>query len=522
MEPTADAALFRKVDTRYGRLMVFANDTGAVTQSLLHYGEWAENELRFLHSFIDEGAVVLDVGAYIGTHTLAFSRFVGSAGRVVAIEAQIPTFKVLQSNVAANGIGNVTLENAVMSCEAGSVAIHSIQIDRQQSFGSASLLQTLFPGDAGSANETEPPDVDVRAITIDSLDLARCALIKIDAEGMEEPVLRGAQRTLTRCAPVIYAECNSIHSGLPTVRALKAAGYRVMAHVVRAFNQGNFNASAENIFGPAREAALVGIKGDALDRLERIRLEPGELLLDIETADDLALALLNKPQYVPEVLRPSAAARSGGLLCIEEADASRSAAERLQHEAGASRGLAERLQHEADASRVLAERLQHDADASRAVAERLASEAMASRIEAERLGNDANTSRLEVERLRQETESRRVEADRLGSEIAALHDALAQQQRESQRQILLERENTTAARAELERVRQNLEATLDACIRQSGLIRKEADRVKAINVRLQAEAAAATAALTAVHRSTSWRLTAPLRTLTERARGNRR
>jgi hypothetical protein len=37
--------LFRTVESRYGRLTIFANDSGAVSQSLVKYGEWAENEL---------------------------------------------------------------------------------------------------------------------------------------------------------------------------------------------------------------------------------------------------------------------------------------------------------------------------------------------------------------------------------------------------------------------------------------------------------------------------------------------
>ena|SRR5437868_1400172 len=101
------ADLYRTVRTRYGQMAVFANDTGAVSRSLLTYGEWAENELSFLGTLILPGATVLDVGAYIGTHTLAFSKLVGSEGRVVAIEPQPKTFELLTKNVFANRLTNV-------------------------------------------------------------------------------------------------------------------------------------------------------------------------------------------------------------------------------------------------------------------------------------------------------------------------------------------------------------------------------------------------------------------------------
>src|SRR5271163_3205404 len=87
------------LDTRYGRLAVFTNDSSAIGESLVRYGEWAENELAFLHALIDDGATVLDIGAYIGTHALAFSRFVGTSGHVVCLEPQLRTFELLKANI---------------------------------------------------------------------------------------------------------------------------------------------------------------------------------------------------------------------------------------------------------------------------------------------------------------------------------------------------------------------------------------------------------------------------------------
>ena len=65
------AAPYRAVRARYGEMTVFANDTGAVSRSLAEYGEWAENELAFMRKLVPPGATVIDVGAYVGTHTLA-------------------------------------------------------------------------------------------------------------------------------------------------------------------------------------------------------------------------------------------------------------------------------------------------------------------------------------------------------------------------------------------------------------------------------------------------------------------
>lgn len=117
----------------------FANDIGAASRSLAIYGEWAENEIGLVKTFIAVGETVVDVGAYIGTHTLAFSRFVGPEGAVLSLEAQTETFELLKRNVAANRISNVQPENAVVSDHIGELTIPVIDISREDSFGSASL-----------------------------------------------------------------------------------------------------------------------------------------------------------------------------------------------------------------------------------------------------------------------------------------------------------------------------------------------------------------------------------------------
>ena len=66
----------------------------------------------------------------------------------------------------------------------------------------------------------------VSVITIDSLGLDRLDLIKIDAEGMEMEVLQGAEQTIGRCRPVIYAEWLKVGEGLLRER-LNGLGYSV-------------------------------------------------------------------------------------------------------------------------------------------------------------------------------------------------------------------------------------------------------------------------------------------------------
>lgn len=329
-----DTKLLRTVNGRYGRVTFFANDIGAAGRSLELYGEWAENELGFVRQFIKPGSVVLDVGAYVGTHTLAFAHFVGAEGCVVAFEPMPEIFDVLRENVSANHLSNVRLENVAVADRAGSIDIPAVDIANVASFGSTSLRDRSVYAHARSEQRATVPTkaAEVPVIAIDGLGLTKCSVIKIDAEGMESVVIQGAADTIRLLAPVIYAECNSVAEGLKSLRQLKQLGYEVRLHVVDAFAPDNFFQAKENIFGPARETALVGVPSHQIDHLDALAVRRCELLVRVDTADDLVLGLLNKPQYTEEILRPSAAARDGAAAWLDEVACLRMTRERLENE----------------------------------------------------------------------------------------------------------------------------------------------------------------------------------------------
>lgn len=329
-----DTKLLRTVNGRYGRVTFFANDIGAAGRSLELYGEWAENELGFVRQFIKPGSVVLDVGAYVGTHTLAFAHFVGAEGCVVAFEPMPELFEVLRENVSANHLSNVRLENVAVADRAGSIDIPAVDIANVASFGSTSLRDRSVYAHACSEQKATvlTKAAEVPVVAIDGLGLTKCSVIKIDAEGMESVVIQGAADTIRLLAPVIYAECNSVAEGLKSLRQLRELGYEVRLHVVDAFATDNFFQAKENIFGRARETALVGVPPHQIDRLDALAVRRCELLVRVDTADDLVLGLLNKPQYTEEILRPSAAARDGAAAWLDEVACLRLTQERLENE----------------------------------------------------------------------------------------------------------------------------------------------------------------------------------------------
>ncbi|RYG27834.1 MAG: FkbM family methyltransferase, partial [Burkholderiales bacterium] len=201
-------------ETLRGWLEYYGNDA-PIGRALTQYGEWAEAELSVLRVLCRPGQTVVDVGAHVGNHTLAFARVVGPHGSVLAFEPQRAIFNLLQRNMDANGCTMVKLYQAGVGAAEGQMKTPPIDYGAHANFGAVAL---------------KPKDSDegdlVRILTLDSLDLDRCDLLKIDAEGMGIDVLAGARGVIDRLAPIIAIECNGVGEGVAAFQALSRSGYR--------------------------------------------------------------------------------------------------------------------------------------------------------------------------------------------------------------------------------------------------------------------------------------------------------
>jgi FkbM family methyltransferase len=128
------------------------------------------------------GDVVYDVGAHVGFMTLIAARLVGRTGRVIAFEPDAANRSALLENVALNGFQNIDVLEVAASAQSGS----------------ASLVGGGLTGSLGDGDQ-------VRLSRLDELELPRPALVKIDVEGHETEVLRGATGLLKR-HPIIVCE----------------------------------------------------------------------------------------------------------------------------------------------------------------------------------------------------------------------------------------------------------------------------------------------------------------------------
>jgi len=224
----------RLSECRHGLMLYNVNDTH-VGRSLDVYGEWCEAEVEIFARVLREGDVAIDVGANIGAHTVALAKIVGHRGTVVAFEPQRVVFQTLCANVANNSLANVFCYQSAVGEKADVIVVPPLDPRVKQNFGGFTV---------GGYQQGEP----VGVARLDDLPLSACRLIKIDVEGMELVVLRGAEGVIRKFMPVIYVENNRPAQSKDLVRFIHLLGYDLYWHEPALFNPLNFRGHREDVF----------------------------------------------------------------------------------------------------------------------------------------------------------------------------------------------------------------------------------------------------------------------------------
>ena len=158
------------------------------------YGEVERAEYAFYIRYLRPGMTVFDVGANVGELAILFSRFVGPEGRVYAFEPGPATFEKLRAVLEAMAARNVVAENAAVADGEGTRAFHVY--DEAHSELNSLGRRPLEKYGLNLTSTTE----EVRALTIDAYcereGIGSIDLLKVDVEGAELQVLRGAHRML--------------------------------------------------------------------------------------------------------------------------------------------------------------------------------------------------------------------------------------------------------------------------------------------------------------------------------------
>lgn len=222
----------QSVKAKHG-IFIYNPHDNFIGRSLEKYGEWCEFEIDLLKRFVRPGDTVIDAGANIGTHALAFAEMVGSGGKVLAFEPQPRIAALLRENVDKNAPGIVSAQQIALGIVSGVCNMADLPPDDTEfNFGGVPI----------SAPGTQLTEVT----TIDALNL-NPSLIKIDVEGMEPEVILGARETIKRCQPIIYLECNRKDTK-DVATVLAEIGYVAFWSIGPYFNPNNHFGNTENVW----------------------------------------------------------------------------------------------------------------------------------------------------------------------------------------------------------------------------------------------------------------------------------
>jgi FkbM family methyltransferase len=162
--------------------------------------EYEPDQLAFMRRHVRVGQVVVDVGAHIGRYALECAARVGPAGHVYAFEPVRPNAALLRQSIAESRFGDrVTLEERAVGEGPGTATIAYVEAGFNS--GGAYLSSERLP--ARPNHQADPVEV----VALDGYPFPRAVdFLKIDVEGAEALVLRGARARLARDRPVVLLE----------------------------------------------------------------------------------------------------------------------------------------------------------------------------------------------------------------------------------------------------------------------------------------------------------------------------
>lgn len=173
-----------------------AEDEG-IDRIIYERGMYEMGTMNFIQENLSAGSTFLDAGANIGVMSLVAAKAVGSDGRVISFEPHPNTRSILEKNISLNGFSQIEIQAVGLGSGKSSGTLFSEEKNR----GGSSLMDY---------DENEEHGAEIQIVSLDSLvdelNLNQLDLIKIDIEGWEFEMLKGAKKTLTRLRPTLIVE----------------------------------------------------------------------------------------------------------------------------------------------------------------------------------------------------------------------------------------------------------------------------------------------------------------------------
>lgn len=190
---------FTTIESEYGQFIVnrhcaYQAET-LIKTGKPHIQDELDKILAIVNTLPDE-SVVIDAGANIGLVAIPIAQqMLVNKGKVIAFEAQRMMSYALCGSAALNDLENLIVYNQALGAVKGTLQAGKLNYSQPQDFGLYSLV------DQGHASSEK-----IEVVTVDSLKLSKLDFFKIDVEGMEVDVLKGAKETIEDHQPWCWVE----------------------------------------------------------------------------------------------------------------------------------------------------------------------------------------------------------------------------------------------------------------------------------------------------------------------------
>lgn len=176
-------------------LIVDERDMRSIGVAIISEGRYEPLLERALLLIARHCKVFTDIGANAGFYSLAVQALVPEC-KVTAFECNPEVRKVFERNVELNGLKNILIRHEALSDQTGEAEFH---VPALTGSGGGSL-RDLHP------EEGESQKFSVKLLPLDSLTLEKIDFMKIDVEGAELAVVKGALRSIRESLPTIFIE----------------------------------------------------------------------------------------------------------------------------------------------------------------------------------------------------------------------------------------------------------------------------------------------------------------------------
>jgi FkbM family methyltransferase len=254
-----------RTDSSVGDFIIYKNDQ-IVSQAIALFGEYCHAEIKIMSRYLDKDSLYLDIGTNIGYHARAVNHEVGC--NVMAFEPHPSHFCVAAYNCQGK---NILLYHTALGNKTGSIELKNFDENTGGNYG-----------DLTTITDDIEDVIKVPLKKLDSFNLEKCTLMKIDVEGAELDVLKGANKTIKKFRPVIFYEAINIDDWAECHEFLDTRDYRQYWVTCRTKPLGpTFKTSEANPFGDGGVSNILAVPGENEQPTDLVEVTSGESYNDM-------------------------------------------------------------------------------------------------------------------------------------------------------------------------------------------------------------------------------------------------